>query len=414
MKKYIAIILTVFVLIIIFSGCDRTHKIANITDYLTSIAEIKVSENVKIVGLGEATHGNSELQTLKLDVFKSLIENNDCRIFAIEGDFGGCAKVNEYIMGGKGTAREAAAEIGFAIYRTQEIEDLIQWMREYNDIAPEPQKLKFYGYDMQRYDNNKELLFEYLDKTDKQLSKEYRELLSDLNDETVFNQDKSKIKKALAKTEELMEKIIIYKDEFIEETCNKEFEFALQCIQSIKENATLRGTSVNYSNTRDEYMKKKVDWILNFEDNQLIFITGHNGHIEKTSASVGFTCMGQRLDDSYGEVYYAIGTDFIESNFNVVTSSGDNQVITIKHNSVLKSEFKKLQNNIEFMDFHKAKENKQLEEILNSQISMVNIGAKFNSWQKVLSKFYTLKITPSHAYDGIIVIKKASPSNKRY
>ncbi|MDD2958512.1 MAG: erythromycin esterase family protein [Lachnospiraceae bacterium] len=59
--------------------------------------------------------------------FKALAENNGCRTFIIEGDFGGALKVDQYINGGNGTAEEVVAEIGFAIYRTHEMADLTNW-----------------------------------------------------------------------------------------------------------------------------------------------------------------------------------------------------------------------------------------------------------------------------------------------
>ena len=51
-------------------------------------------------------------------------KNNGVRAFALEGDYGGCEQVNRYIHGGEGTAQEAAAAIGFSIYRTEEMAEL--------------------------------------------------------------------------------------------------------------------------------------------------------------------------------------------------------------------------------------------------------------------------------------------------
>ena len=73
------------------------------------------------MALGEASHGNVEFQQLKLSLFQNLVENAGIRAFALEGDYGGCEYVNRYIHGGEGTAEQAAAAIGFAIYRTDEI-----------------------------------------------------------------------------------------------------------------------------------------------------------------------------------------------------------------------------------------------------------------------------------------------------
>lgn len=137
MRKKRYLVLSAILSICFLVSSTKAQPAIAVKNYVISVDKISVDPSIKIVGLGEATHGNSELQTLKLDVFKALIENNICHIFAIEGDFGGSAKVNDYISGGPGTAKEAATEIGFAIYKTQEMADLIEWMRNYNQTAPE-------------------------------------------------------------------------------------------------------------------------------------------------------------------------------------------------------------------------------------------------------------------------------------
>ena len=93
--------------------------------YAEPVENITVPESAKIIALGEATHGNAEFQQLKLEVFKQMVKNNGVRAFALEGDYGGCEQVNRYIHGGEGTAQEAAAAIGFSIYRTEEMAELI-------------------------------------------------------------------------------------------------------------------------------------------------------------------------------------------------------------------------------------------------------------------------------------------------
>ena len=131
--------------------CADTTEFAK---YASTVSELKIPAQTQIAALGEATHGNAEFQRLKLDVFQVLVEKYGVRAFALEGDFGGCEAVNRYIHGGAGTAAEAAAAIGFDIYRTQEMEDLIAWMRSYNEAARPGGDLWFYGFDMQRYEFN--------------------------------------------------------------------------------------------------------------------------------------------------------------------------------------------------------------------------------------------------------------------
>ena len=126
----------------------------------STISDISVPDSVRIIALGEATHGNAEFQQLKLDVFKLMVEKYGVRAFALEGDYGGCETVNRYIHGGAGTAQEAAAAIGFPIYRTEQMAQLIDWMRQYNMTAAEGEDLRFYGFDMQIYEKNYKYLLE--------------------------------------------------------------------------------------------------------------------------------------------------------------------------------------------------------------------------------------------------------------
>ena len=57
--------------------------------------------------------------------------------------------MNQYIHGGEGRLKEIVKKIGFQIYKTEEMMQLIEYIREYNDDAEEEQ-LNFYGFDMQR------------------------------------------------------------------------------------------------------------------------------------------------------------------------------------------------------------------------------------------------------------------------
>ena len=106
-------------------NCADTEEFAK---YAASVSELTVPDEVQIVALGEATHGNKEFQQLRLDVLQVLVEKYGVRAFALEGDFGGCEAINRYIHGEGGTAAEALSATGFAIYRTEEMENLVEWI----------------------------------------------------------------------------------------------------------------------------------------------------------------------------------------------------------------------------------------------------------------------------------------------
>lgn len=95
-----------FLIVVLFSsivfmyfGGFSTGEVANIDEFkecAQPVENLSIPKDKKIIALGEATHGNSEFQQLKLDVFKKMVEDYDVRAFALEGDYGGCEQVAGY------------------------------------------------------------------------------------------------------------------------------------------------------------------------------------------------------------------------------------------------------------------------------------------------------------------------------
>ena len=53
----------------------------------------------------------------------------------------------------------------------------------------------------------------------------------------------------------------------------------------------------------------------------------------------------------------------------------------------------------------------KLLDILSTEQKMANIGDDFRSWYKVSKMYYTIKMIPNEAYDSLIIVKKATPTN---
>lgn len=371
-----------------------------------------------IIGFGEATHGNKEFTTLKSNIFKHLVEKQGYRVFAIEGDFGGGQKVNEYILGGSGTAQEAAKAIGFTIYHTQEMADVLAWMRSYNEHRDAKDKIHFYGFDMQRYDHNKNGLFSYLKKVDPTLAAKYETALANLNDKTVYDQKKATVQEGLSHIQNLLERMKENKSVYTAKSTEKEYELALAFAEAIKQNATLRGTNVSYNNARDSYMAEKVLWILSFEKKHYgrehMFITGHNGHIEKTSTTAGTTtCMGAYLAKTLGDQYYAIGSEFYESSFlanDAITNERKEFTVKNSGNDRLAVRFAQTSMQDGFLDFAKARHDEHFLTYLNKAQPISAIGAVFSGWYGKMEKMYTLQMVPAKAFDAMIFVRTATPS----
>lgn len=73
----LGVIVLVALIFMSFGGFSTGKNInpEEFAKYAQSVDNIKITENSKIIALGEATHGNVEFQQLKLDVFRKMVED---------------------------------------------------------------------------------------------------------------------------------------------------------------------------------------------------------------------------------------------------------------------------------------------------------------------------------------------------
>ena len=417
-------------------GTERPE--ADLSAVRTDISRLSVSEDVQVVGLGEASHGVGEYHLMKGEVFKALVEHNGCRSFVIEGDFGGALKVEEYIHGGPGTAKEAVKEIGFAIYDTQELVDLVEWMRAYNDKisvesnsgqdtksdedlisaskgqnsqAAEDETLHFYGMDMQRVDNNKEYLFDQLEQSAPAIYETYCAALQGLTDEARMEPepDREMLQKAQADIEGLLKDMDAAEQEIVSAIGQTAFDRARECANTLREFTELSlCADSDYNTMRDQYMFEKVRWFMEHERG-LLLINGHNGHIGRTPVS-GYTCLGQLLADSLGEKYFAIGTDAEQTVFNSQDTEGNFAVREVSNRNLLNGQLDGMDSDYYYVDFAAVLEDEGWQKIAGEKQKLVTLNVGISEGQLKSPMYYTASVVPKETFDGMIVFRKVSPT----
>ncbi|MFJ9518546.1 erythromycin esterase family protein [Kitasatospora sp. NPDC101801] len=104
--------------------------------------------DAEVVGLGEATHGSHEFFAMKERVFRYLVEQKGFTTFALEMSWTAGLRIDEYLQGGRGDARQVAREtLTGSPWEREEFVSLITWMRRYNDRHPD-RKVHFMGNDV--------------------------------------------------------------------------------------------------------------------------------------------------------------------------------------------------------------------------------------------------------------------------
>lgn len=298
---------------------------------------IEIPEHVKIVGLGEATHGNLEFQDMKLELLKMLVEKYDFSAFAMEIPNCDGMKIDHYIRGemdDEMTAEMIIKDISYPIYNTDSMIMLIEYMKEYNGNVKEEEQLRFYGFDMQGLGYDVECLENELEKLlgiipyeeDKKFVCDRMEDLNFLRNPNNSLGWKS-AEEMIANINLLKELLIKNESLLVEISDIKEHLHTLDvCVQYIKyySGVDTRDYTEGFS-MRDSFMADNLEWVQSHEEERStgkILISAHNGHINKKE-----NVFGGYLSEKYGEEYYTIGTGFFLSDDNI----NDSRRLTVEY-----------------------------------------------------------------------------------
>lgn len=377
-------------------------NISDIEDYGKMVSEINLDDDIKVVGLGEATHGNSDFQDLKLEVLKTLVEKNNLKSFAIEADFGEGMIINNYIHGNK-RAENISSVFSFNIYHTKNMNDLINYMFDYNQKAKDEDKLSFYGFDMQNPEKSMELILEFCEKNN---------ILQDKNLQKEF----SFIKNENFKISQIKEKkdLLLEVKNYVEILSSPEAKIVSRAITNVMDSVKYYELDfkdyVKVNNLRDKLMAENVKWISDFErskGNDLLLISGHNGHIAKSEKF--YEPMGSHLKKIFGEKYFIIGTDFYKGIVNINEAGPDNKRANHAFVSAdpLAYSARKFKGKY-YLDFTKVKDGETFD-LINKEINMGSLGEGYSPLMKFIPTSYRVKEVPKDFYDAMIFVYYAKP-----
>ena len=144
----------------------------------------RIVAGARIVGLGESTHGTHEFFQLKHRLVEYLVRRHGFDVFAIEGNQLATERLNAWVLGGPGTAREVLGVL-FRVWNTEEMLDLVEWMRRYNAASP-ARPVRFIGYDMQDHRTPIDSLRAFAARTDPELLARVDDLTRDYAAERSF------------------------------------------------------------------------------------------------------------------------------------------------------------------------------------------------------------------------------------
>ena len=284
--------------------------------------------DAKIVMLGEASHGTSEFYTVRAALTKRLIEEKGFTNIAVEGDWPACRQVNRYIKG-YDNKQQSSRQVLEAFQRwptwmwaNEEVADLVDWLKMYNQNKGKAEKVGFYGIDVYSLWESMEDIIEFLEKdepegADLELAKKAFSCFEPFNRQpeqyamssAFFSQT------CIDKVAELLTSIRTHEDKYKDE---QESDLNLKINALVTQNAEdYYRTMVQHNdqswNIRDEHMVEALNEIRRYygEDSKVI-VWEHNTHIGDASATSmrdeGMTNVGEIVRNQHKkEDVYAVG-----------------------------------------------------------------------------------------------------------
>lgn len=274
--------------------------------------------DARVVGLGEATHSTKEFFTMKHRLVQFLVQEMGFNMFAMETNWPEAMRVNDYVLRGEGDPAQALARMGYWIWATQEVLDLVEWMRQHNQSGSEP-LVSFYGFDVQSASAAMEYVIDYLRIVDPPYvtfaegnyhssqclgltGKRYHVYAADTQDA------------CRARMSEVYDKLVANQERYTQLTSPEEYQLAVHAAEYLLQVEDSSRDTSDWA-PRDRHMAENVTWLLDQAgpDAKMI-LWAHNNHVADVSSADGPT-MGHHLRNQYGKDYVIIGLVFYEGQF---------------------------------------------------------------------------------------------------
>ena len=411
-KIVLTLLAFLFVCILLYFGklkfeeLQAHREIKEVQAEMQPLSAEYIPENISILSIGEAAHGCKEMQELKLSVFKEMVEKRGFTAFALEADYGECAEINRYIQGGEGSAEEMVQKFAFPIYHTKEMAELISWMREWNESAPEEKKVRFYGFDMQDPEGSYAFLKEYSLSHNLTSEEEFSKNLDCIKGEN-FSLNEKNAREVIAFLDSLKEKA-----EKSPEEENKDKQDFLMELNTVRQAAETWLSKEDSSVLRDRDMEENVKKILEIEQkigSGKLVISAHDGHIQKENPI--YNSMGVLLTKDFGEAYYAIGTDVWKVTDNIkVLGEAKRTVQSFVSIDPLAAQARFTKGKQYALYFSSITDEKsKVYQLIHTPMEMLQLGEGYSFLMRFLPNSYRVKSEPVQRYDSMIYLHEGNP-----
>lgn len=375
----------------------------------------KIFKDVKVLGLGETTHGTREFFQFKHRLVEFLAAEMGYTVFTLEASYAGCQPINEYVLFGKGDPATVLSGQGFVLWDTEEVSDMIGWMRTYNQKVSDDKKVRFYGLDIWYNGFGRERVLEYLRKYDAGKVPHTDSLFAMLAQEEKLwpmrmDEIEPKVNDLLPQIENLIQGLTNNKSRFISASSAGEFRQIVKYVQVMRQwllSIVNDPLSQPKNSVRSKFKAENLLYLMEEMPDAKIVSWEHNDHIGIGYPQTGVRNMGYVLREKLGNAYYAMGFKFNRGSYQSRLFLPDKTVGNLIKDTVITAPEKSLpwylsrvkRGNL-FLNLRVSEQNSIVEQWLTNPQIVRNIP-----WihQEDASKNFE-KVNVKSRYDGILFI----------
>ena len=386
-------------------------KIDGIENVGVSFEDFKIPTDVRVVGIGEGSHGNREFQVAKKEVLQKVVNEGNGHSISFEISVAEGAIINDAIHETETDLTELVGTLSYPLYDTEEIADLLTWMREYNQNVPYEDSIMFYGVDMQ----GSYISIEYI----QGLCESGTSLFTEEESEKIMSVDPNAEDHTAERDffEGLSERLLASDD--IE---SKQLGVVVKAIVQGIDAPEYGDVENSYGTHRDMCMAENLKIFSEIEEARgytQVIITAHNGHVMKGSQMLGgepdkSPTMGENINKLFEGSYYCIGTEFYNGTVNIHTAGTyDDEYVRADHDfcseDPLAYQAQYFQDKKYCLDFDSVtEENSKVYKVLHSRIFTSLVGEGYNL-SNDLEKGERFRCDVTKRYDAMIYYFDATP-----
>lgn len=269
--------------------------------------------DARIVALGEATHGTREFFQLKHRMLEFLVTEMGFSIFSIEANMPESYRMNDFVLKEEGDPAKLLKGMYVWLWDTEEVLDMVLWMREYNRSGKGP--VEFTGFDMQSPQVAMKIVRDFVAEADSDYLPAVANAVEMVRATRGSREVDPQIPFEWEKVTKHLESL----------RSRSGLAWAIQNARIVQQGtqqaAASRTDPVAAMAFRDTSMAANVKWILDQSDDAKIVLWAHNWHV-MTGPDAG---MGAALRETYGDQLRTFGFAFNQGSFRAMSSNQDVQ-----------------------------------------------------------------------------------------